>query len=151
MGKALFTLEGSTSFVTVTHCCWEPKNTFINGKIGLASQNNILPSVEDLAGGWEYILRKHGFLSPRGLWGGSMLPSGVPAHLHVGSLLSDHMGVVFCRVPQGSGWSHSESPSAVSSFWWKQRCGLPPASAESGVQSRLVSSAVRRGWVAEAL
>lgn len=61
LGKALFTLEGSVSFVTVTHCCWEPKNTFINGKIGLAPQSNILPSVEELPGGSEYILRKYGF------------------------------------------------------------------------------------------
>lgn len=87
LGKALFTLEGSTSFVTVTHCCWEPKNTFINGKIGLAPQSNILPSVEERAGGSEYILRKYGFLSSRGLWRGSMPPSGVPARLHVCSLL----------------------------------------------------------------
>lgn len=87
LGKALFTLEGSTSFVTVTHCCWEPKNTFINGKIGLAPQSNILPSVEERAGGSKYILRKYGFLSSRGLWRGSMPPSGVPAHVHVCSLL----------------------------------------------------------------
>lgn len=79
LGKALFTLEGSTAFVTVTHCCWEPKNTFINGKIGLAPQSNILPSVEELAEGSQCILGKYGFLSSRGPKGGSMLPSRVPA------------------------------------------------------------------------
>lgn len=83
LGKALFTLEGSTSFVTVTHCCWEPKNTFINGKTGLAPQSNILPSVEELAGGSECILGKYGFLSSRGPWGGSTLLNEVPAHLCV--------------------------------------------------------------------
>lgn len=43
-------MEGPTSFVTLTHCCQEPKNTFINGKTGMAPQRNILTSPEEPAG-----------------------------------------------------------------------------------------------------
>ena len=46
----MFILEGPTSFVTFTHCCQEPKNTFINGKTGMAPQRNILTSPEEPAG-----------------------------------------------------------------------------------------------------
>lgn len=76
LGKALFTLEGSTSFVTVTHCCWEPKNTFINGKIGLAPESNILPSVEELAGGSKYILGKYASYLPGAHREGACCPVG---------------------------------------------------------------------------
>ena len=50
LGWAVFILEGLTSFVTFTHCCQEPKNTFINGKTGMAPQRNILTSPEEPAG-----------------------------------------------------------------------------------------------------
>lgn len=48
----MFTLEGPASFVTLTHCCQEPKNTFINGKTGMAPQRNILTRPEEAAGGF---------------------------------------------------------------------------------------------------
>lgn len=49
-GRSCVYLGRQTSFVTLTYCCQEPKNTFINGKTGMAPQRNILTSSEEPAG-----------------------------------------------------------------------------------------------------
>ena len=51
-GRSCVYLGRQTSFVTLTYCCQEPKNTFINGKTGMAPQRNILTSPEEPAGGF---------------------------------------------------------------------------------------------------
>lgn len=85
-GSVYFGRPGS--FVTFTHCCWEPKNTFINGKTRMAPQRNILTSTEERAGGLARILRKRGLLISHGeavSWGAQVAPAGwlpaaAPAH-----------------------------------------------------------------------
>lgn len=51
-GRSRVYLGRQTSFVTLTYCCQEPKNTFINGKTGMAPRRNILTSPEEPAGGF---------------------------------------------------------------------------------------------------
>lgn len=64
-----------------------------------------------------------------------MLPSGVPAHLHVCSLLLDHIGVVFCRVAQSQSVPHSghECPGILGGLIQSHLVQCPHSGGNKGV------------------